>query len=436
MAHIEAGIFKGFIDVDSLLQQQNSLVESKFVKSKLKDTSSLIFLESSKLKCYQVLNPNTKNASLKLTQTVEKKNNVNDNGVNNTFTLIEHEIKFKIRKDFYFAGKLYYLPTINNKIPNNNKEFNVKDILGNSCNSMTNILCFHGWYDNANSLLPLIPYLFYLQQKNDNRERKQIQYLITLDLPGCGNSSHYNHAYNLDGYLIDIFLLQFAILQWKENCILLTHSLGGLICTTYISLFGNYSKSNICISLDSFGYMSEDVKRVEKYKTGILMSINGFENKPFELKDMIEKRCKELSISSESAIILLQRSIVKCGDEEKGKAEIYFDEKDINENGLYNWKHDPYQRIMPASNLFLERDILTLLSQHADKLYFVHPAQSSQSMKQGILEERKNLFKESHIIKMKDCVGHHFHMEYPREVACCILEKIVWNLSTFFDSKL
>lgn len=104
-----------------------------------------------------------------------------------------------------------------------------------------NILCLHGWLDNAASFLPLAPHLDRFN-------------LVAVDFAGHGNSCHRapGARYHMLDNLWDIDAILDA-LEW-DNCILLGHSLGGAVGCTYAA--ADPARVTNLITLDGLGPLS------------------------------------------------------------------------------------------------------------------------------------------------------------------------------------
>ena len=78
--------------------------------------------------------------------------------------------------------------------------------------SETRVLCLHGWLDNANSYVPMMPYLPDMD-------------LVAVDLPGHGHSSHLQGPYSVLDTAVRCFEIANA-LEW-DTFHVVGHSLGG-----------------------------------------------------------------------------------------------------------------------------------------------------------------------------------------------------------------
>jgi len=76
------------------------------------------------------------------------------------------------------------------------------------------LLCLHGWLDNANSFVPMMPYLPAFD-------------LVAVDLPGHGYSDPSNTSYLQAEVMVQVVKIMQA-LGW-DDCHLMGHSMGGCI---------------------------------------------------------------------------------------------------------------------------------------------------------------------------------------------------------------
>ena len=83
-----------------------------------------------------------------------------------------------------------------------------------NADSPTRTLCLHGWLDNANSFVPMMPYLPDMD-------------LVAVDLPGHGHSSHLQGAYSVLDTTVRCLDIANA-LDW-DTFHVVGHSLGGSI---------------------------------------------------------------------------------------------------------------------------------------------------------------------------------------------------------------
>ena len=112
------------------------------------------------------------------------------------------------------------MPTYDPKI--NTHQIRTRDGLGieslrqrdENANNNTRVLCLHGWLDNANSFVPMMPYLPDMD-------------LVAVDLPGHGHSSHLQGAYSVLDTTIRCLDIANA-LEWNTFHVI-GHSLGGSI---------------------------------------------------------------------------------------------------------------------------------------------------------------------------------------------------------------
>lgn len=254
------------------------------------------------------------------------------------------------------------------------------------------ILALHGWLDNANSFDPLAEYL----QKN--------YYLIAVDLPGHGHSSHLPISSNyhfIDGVFIIIQILNALNL---DKVHLLGHSMGACLASIaggvaperFLSLsliegLGPFShpEKAACKQLSSYLYYitQEKIKKSKGY--------NKFE-------DAALARAIKGYVSLDIAKILCQRAI-----EEK--------------HGLFYWRHD--RRLLGPSSLYMtELQILSCLQQISAKTCLIWASKGfsfDSNLIQGRVKAVQNL-KIEHLDG-----GHHVHMEQPEVVGQLLADFIV-----------
>ena len=107
------------------------------------------------------------------------------------------------------------------------------------------VLCLHGWLDNAASFAPLAPLLDKLD-------------VFALDFPGHGYSEHRHLTarYHFIDYLWDVEEVLNA-LQWDE-CHLIGHSMGAAVSAIYSA--GAPERVRSVVMLDTLGPISVTAK--------------------------------------------------------------------------------------------------------------------------------------------------------------------------------
>jgi len=161
----------------------------------------------------------------------------------------------------------------------------------------------HGWLDNANSFLPLFPYL-------DEVE------IVSIDLPGHGHSSHIGTAGQYQ--LIEAALLLPQIvsaLEWTD-CHLVGHSLGGNLAVVAASASPEHFSS--VVLLEALGPLSEDAQELpNRIKKALEHRQNPtrFESRTFAApEDAVKTRLAAAKMTPYAAELIIERQIVEVDD--------------------------------------------------------------------------------------------------------------------------
>ncbi|XP_033224646.1 serine hydrolase-like protein 2 isoform X4 [Belonocnema kinseyi] len=170
------------------------------------------------------------------------------------------------------------------------------------------VLVVHGMMDNAgsfNRLIPLLPKRFYY---------------VCIDFPGHGLSSHFQVGVPLD-FLNYVLSIELAIkaLGWKDF-IYLSHSLGGIIGSFYVSIYPGRVKKMIAIDLDlPIDYSGDKlVSRVQEVQKDALENYNNLE-KLNSYDDVIYalKYKRMFCLNTEAAEAMFERAVTKVGESYK-----------------------------------------------------------------------------------------------------------------------
>ncbi|MGL5742996.1 MAG: alpha/beta fold hydrolase [Legionella sp.] len=250
------------------------------------------------------------------------------------------------------------------------------------------VLALHGWLDNANSFLPLAPYL------------EQDFHLVAVDLPGHGHSSHLPkgcHYHFFDGIFIVIELINALKL---EKVHLLGHSMGACLA----SLVGGVAPERVqSLSLiEGLGTLSHPAEtacqQLREYADFLNQKSNnskGYTN----IESAAFARSFKGYVSLDIAKILCERSLIEKKDK------------------LY-WRHD--QRLLVRSPLRMtEIQILSCLQEITARTYLI--LSSNGFAFDG--ELMKNRIKAVKNLTVEHLEGeHHIHMEKPE-----VLGKLLAN---------
>lgn len=241
------------------------------------------------------------------------------------------------------------------------------------------VLAAHGWLDNANSFIPLMPLL-------DNVD------LVAIDLPGHGHSSHlaegaHYHFVDVPGTLLHVAdLLGWETFHW------LGHSLGGCLAP-FAAVTAPRAIQSIMM-LEATGPLSEipsklpdrlmrsnrEQRESQRFQSRILESVD----------DAIESRLRAAKISRTAAQLLVERQL------------------DPVEGG-FNWRFDPRHRM--ASPVYLtEPQVLSVLER------VVCPAlviSADEGYLKGRVDTKNRLQHLQQLTHVTVPGHHHMHMDDP-----------------------
>lgn len=162
------------------------------------------------------------------------------------------------------------------------------------------MLCLHGWLDNANSFVPLMPHI-------RNTE------IVAIDLPGHGLSDHHNEGfpYTIASYAHRVLQAADA-LGWAEFT-LTGHSLGGSIAP--ICAVAAADRIQRTIMIDALGPLSESAQKLpdrikrfhhefndpDKHRSRVYPSID----------KAVETRLMATKMLPSSAQLIVERQLLK-----------------------------------------------------------------------------------------------------------------------------
>lgn len=250
------------------------------------------------------------------------------------------------------------------------------------------MLALHGWLDNANSFDRVAPYL-----------EKQF-YLLAIDLPGHGLSSHlpegcYYHF--SDGIFTCLQIIQ--ALGFKQIH-LLGHSMGACLASLIAGVAAEQVLSLILI--EGLGPFSQPEQTCRKQLAQYLHHFKGEnkEAKPYQSLDLAaQARAKRGYLSLDYAQIICQRGVVK-------RKESFY------------WRHD--RRLLNPTPLYMtEGQILSCLQGITARSLLIL-ADNGFVFKDFDMQERIKAVKDLQIHQIKG--GHHIHMEQPDAIAQRLVE--------------
>ncbi|ASJ71057.1 alpha/beta fold hydrolase [Granulosicoccus antarcticus] len=246
------------------------------------------------------------------------------------------------------------------------------------------MLCIHGWLDNANSFVPLMPYLPAFD-------------LVAIDLPGHGYSDALPQGYSLHEMSYQLTAVIEA-LGWTD-CHLVGHSLGGTIATLL-----SVANPDIVQSLtlvDSSGPLSEEADQLPVRMVRALQDRRRpqrFTSRVFPNKESaIKARLSAAKMHPHSAKLIIDRQLMQT---EEG----------------YRWRFDPRWRYA-SSQYQTQAQVQAILSAVACKTLTII-ADDGFLASRADTEERLNCLQMRQSTKLPG--HHHLHMDTPEPVAASI----------------
>lgn len=246
------------------------------------------------------------------------------------------------------------------------------------------LLCVHGWLDNANSFLPMMPYLPAFD-------------LVAIDLPGHGYSDALSAGYNLHELSYQLTRIIQA-LGWS-HCHVMGHSLGG--CIAPLLAVSNKAIVSTLTLIEASGPLSETADQLPARMARSLedrLSPSRYQSRIFASKDdAVASRMKAAKMLGTSARLIIDRQLKQT---EQG----------------YRWRFDPRWR-MASVQYQSEEQVRAVLSAVAcptltviaDSGYLCDRPETEQRL--NCLQQRTNAMLPGH---------HHIHMDTPEPVATAL----------------
>ena len=250
------------------------------------------------------------------------------------------------------------------------------------------LMCLHGWLDNAASFLPLAPFL------------KDFD-LFALDLAGHGRSDHRPSGarYYMMDNLWDIDAVLDA-LAW-EDCILLGHSLGGVIASTFA--VAAPERVQKLVTLDGLGPLSarpdETATRIKSSMESIRKAGSGLRDYP-DIDSAVKSRQRVSGLPYGPARLLSERSLA-------------------NKDGIYRWCTDPGLNWRSPSFL-TEEQVLDILAAIDCPTLSVVCNEIRKFIGSTGGKKRWSAVRNATHKKIEG--HHHFHMDQPERTAELIMD--------------
>jgi pimeloyl-ACP methyl ester carboxylesterase len=253
------------------------------------------------------------------------------------------------------------------------------------------MLCVHGWLDNANSFVPIMPYLPAFD-------------LVAVDLPGHGYSDSLPGGYSPHEMVYQMCRVAKA-LQWDQYHFM-GHSLGACLAPLLATAQPDTVQSLTLI--EGIGPLSEDATKLpERIHRSLHDRLNQqrVASRNFTNKDeAVAARQKAATMNQASARLIIDRQLCKT-------------------DSGFQWRFDPRWRLASPQYLTEEQvlailstvqcPVLTILAQDG---YLV--GKSSTNHRLDRLANGQNITLTGH---------HHLHMDTPEPVAA--------NINRFLETK-
>ncbi len=257
--------------------------------------------------------------------------------------------------------------------------------------SRPSIVYLHGWLDNAASLFPLIDAV---------SRRLPDVHQVAFDLPGHGLSSHKasDNFYAFHDYIDDIhqLLLRLSL----KRCILVGHSLGGLISSCYSAAFPEYVAG--LIQIDGVGPLGETTKNaVARLRDGVISRAR-IRKKPRkgypDLDHAVAHKAKTTGLTAEQVYPMVTRGIEQ-------------------RDGVWYWRADNSLSGQALYRMSSEQVVVFL--KHITCPFDIIAA------KDGLITQRQDLarWRPEHAVVHHVAGGHHCHIQHPDTVAEIIVSQ-------------
>ncbi len=250
--------------------------------------------------------------------------------------------------------------------------------------SQPRLLCLHGWLDNANSFVPMMPYLPAFD-------------LIAVDLPGHGYSDPSTKGYQQAEVMVHVVKIMQA-LGWDE-CHLMGHSMGGGIAP--LVAVATPERISSLTLIEASGPLSETADALPERLGRALqdrLTPDKYASRTFVNKDeAVAARLKVAKMHTASAKLIIDRQVIEDAD------------------GL-RWRFDPALR-MASYQYQTEEQVHAILSALGCPTLSVVANQGYLATR---AETAERLAQIRHHTTVSLTGHHHLHMDTPEPVAAAI----------------
>ncbi|HMQ10297.1 MAG TPA: alpha/beta hydrolase [Oligoflexia bacterium] len=240
-------------------------------------------------------------------------------------------------------------------------------------NNAPEIVCLHGWLDNAMSFQPLM--------------QAFPEYSIhALDLPGHGQSDHLPNMIPAYSMAQVAFILNDYLKTLNTPIVLMAHSLGAGLASLVAALFPQQIKALVLLD-NVIPIPNDDLAMTPLKKLALVKSKPANTYASFD--KAVEARCK-YGVSKDIAHLLAQRSVSE------------------NEQGTFYWHHDP-RLLYPSLGYFSTPDVHDIVTQvQQPVLYFYGDWDYRYEDRMRAANSIQNI----HMVKVSG--DHYFHMRTPQ----------------------
>jgi pimeloyl-ACP methyl ester carboxylesterase len=246
------------------------------------------------------------------------------------------------------------------------------------------MLAIHGWLDNANSFVPMMPHLPAFE-------------LVAIDLPGNGYSDWLSQGYSLHELCYQLTRV-IESLGWSQ-CHILGHSLGG--CIAPMLAVTNPQMVSTLTMIEASGPLSEAPDKLPARIAKAMkdrLDPRRFESRLFESKQQaIDARLRATKMAPTSAKLIIDRQVAK-------------------EGAGYCWRFDPRWR-MASAQYQTEEQVKAILSTVLCPTLTVI-AEEGYLAQRPEHESRLACLPDRHSVTLPG--HHHLHMDSPEPVAAAI----------------
>lgn len=246
------------------------------------------------------------------------------------------------------------------------------------------LLCLHGWLDNANSFLPMMPYLPAFD-------------MVAIDLPGHGHSDPWVQGYSIHELCYQVTRIIEA-LEWPQ-CHIVGHSLGG--CIAPMLAVANPAIVQSLSLIEASGPLSETAEQLPARMAKAMqdrLNPSRVASRVYPNKQAaVDARLKAARMTPVSARLIIDRQLLPV---EEG----------------FRWRFDPRWRM--ASSQYQTEEQVQAIMQAVSCPALTVIADDGFLAQRPQTEARLSCLKNRQSATLTG--NHHLHMDTPEPVAAAI----------------